>query len=637
MNEMKRLALLEAFPPVTTEQWESVIQKDLKGSDYAKKLLWRTDDGITVKPYYRSEDLKPLDGILDVAPGEFPFIRGAKRQCNDWCVREEIDESDPAKANEIAQKAIEAGAEEISFVLESGIDGLRGVAAYNAHDIAVLLRAIGLDKVPVHFRAGSRAKQVYEQLVEAVGSRASRLTGSIDYDPLGDLVLTGSSANDGKALFDEAAILVRTAIAKTPLFKVLAVRGAEFHEAGGTTVQELGYAVAQGVEYVSQLAQRQLSPEQIAGEIFFLFSIGSNYFFEIAKLRSARMLWAETAEAFGIPESGQIATIHARTADWNATVYDPYVNVLRGTTEAMSAAIGGCDSLAVTPFDAPFNAPNEISRRLARNTQIILKKEAHLARTIDPVAGSYYVETLTRSISAEAWKLMQVVEGNGGFLKSLESGTIQQNVNDSRKNKELAITSRRSNLLGTNHYPNRKERMLDKLTRLHVLTDRREGRVAIQVASLPPHRGAEVFELLRLRMERHAVKTGHAPKMLLLEIGNLKMRKARSGFAANFFGCGGFDIVIASAADIDAGINQIVAGTPDAIVLCSSDEEYPQIASPIISKLRGAGINLPVIIAGNPKDAVPRLQEDGVADFIHLRSNAAEVIKTWQDKLGVRD
>jgi methylmalonyl-CoA mutase len=637
MDETKRLTLQDTFPPVTTEQWEAVIQKDLKGADYAKKLLWQTDDGITVKPYYRSADLKTLEGQLDVAPGEFPFTRGANTSSNNWLIREEIDEADPAKANELALTAIDSGAEEICFVLESGVDGLRGVAAYSVRDMGVLLRSISLDKVPVHFRAGSRAKDVYDNLVESLGARALRLTGSIDYDPLGDLALTGFSAKDRKAIFDEAAELVQTGRAKTPSFKVLAVRGAEFHEAGGTTVQELGYAVAQGIEYVSELTARGLSADQVAGALFFLFTVGSNYFFEIAKLRAARTLWAQAAKAFGASEGASRAAIYARTSDWSATIYDPYVNVLRGTTEAMSAAIGGCDSLAVSPFDATYKPADDLSRRLARNTQIILKKESYLDRTVDPAGGSYYVESLTNSIEHEAWKLMQQVESAGGFLKSVELGAIQESIQKSLKAKESAIAARRANLLGTNQYPNQKERMLDALKRVRGPASKQEGPVAIHVQALPSHRAAEGFEALRLRNERHAAKTGRLPRILLLEMGDLKMRKARSGFASNFFGCGGFYIVTANAPDIDAAVKDIVEHDPDAIVLCSSDEEYTQISGPIISKLQALGRNWPVIVAGYPKDEIEKLKQEGVADFIHLRSNAAEVLKTWQDKLGVRD
>jgi len=637
MDKMKPLALLETFPPVSTELWEEVIKKDLKGADYAKKLLWNTEDGVTLRPYYRSEDLKGLDEFLAVAPGEYPFTRGAKRNANDWRIREEIAESDPVKANELAKKAIEAGAEEICFVLESGVDGLRGVAAYDVQQMSILLRSIAFEKIPVHFRAGSRAGKVYLQIVEALGPRAGRLTGSIDYDPLGALVLTGFSPSDRKGIFDEVAEMVRTARAKTPSFRMLAVRGGLFNEAGGTTIQELGYALAQGIEYFAELTQRNLTAEQVTGKMFLRFSIGPNFFFVIAKLRAARLVWAEAAKAFGIPENACAPVVDLRTANWNTTIYDPHVNMLRATTEAMAAAVGGCNSLTVVPFDAAYKAPDDFSRRMARNTQIILKKESYLDRAIDPAAGSYYIASVTNSVARESWKLMQRVESAGGFLASLQAGTIQQEVNAARKNKENRMALRRRKLLGTNEYPNRKERMLDKLTRVQGPSAHPEGQVAIHVTPLRPHRAAEMYEALRLRMERHAHKTAHTIQILLLEMGDQKWRKLRSGFCLNFFGCGGFESTTVSVPDIDAALKETLSRAPDAVVLCSSDAEYPQIAGPYISKLRDAGKQLPVIVAGNPKESIEKLRQDGVADFVHRHSNAVEVLKSWQNRLGVTE
>jgi methylmalonyl-CoA mutase len=637
MDKMKPLALRETFPPIPTELWEEVIKKDLKGADYAKKLLWNTEDGVTLRPYYRSEDLKGLEDFLAIAPGDYPFTRGTKRNANNWRVREEIEESDPAKANELAKKAIEAGAEEICFVLESGVDGVRGVAAYDAQQISILLRGLAIEKIPVHFRAGSRARHVYGQIIEALGPRAVHLNGSINYDPLGDLVLTGFSEKDRKELFTEAAEMVRTACAKTPLFRVLAVRGGEFNEVGGTTIQELGFSLAQAIEYVSELTQRNLTAEQVAGKMFFRFSIGPNFFFVIAKLRAARLVWAEALRAFGVPENACAPVIHLRTARWNTSIYDPYVNMLRATTEAMAAAIGGCDSMTIVPFDSVYKTPDEFSRRMARNTQIILKKESYFDRTIDPAAGSYYVARVTISVANEAWKLMQRVEGAGGFLKALQAGTIQQEVLAARKNKEHRMAIRRRKLLGTNEYPNRKERMLDKITRVQVPPASPKGQVAIQVTPLRPQRAAESYEVLRLRMERHAKKTGRAVQILLLETGDQRARKLRSGFCLNFFGCGGFEPTTVFAADIDAGVKETITRAPDAVVLCSSDAEYPQIAAPFVSQLRATGKQTPVIIAGNPKESVEKLRQDGVAGFVHRHSDAVEVLRSWQDRLGVTE
>jgi methylmalonyl-CoA mutase len=356
----------------------------------------------------------------------------------------------------------------------------------------------------------------------------------------------------------------------------------------------------------------------------FAFASGSNFFFEIAKLRAARMLWARAVEAFqpANPDAAQ-ARIHVRTSHWNKTIYDPYVNVLRTTTEAISAAMGGCDSLAVEPFDETFRYPDEQSRRLARNTHLILKHEALLDRCVDPAGGSYYVEVLTGSIARESWKLMQEIEAAGGFRKAWDSGLIPGYLAKSRAAKEAAVSSRKRAILGTNQYPNRNERMLEKIVR--------------KPEDMIRPRAAEVFEAIRLRTERHAAKTGSTPLVLLLEMGDLKMRKARSGFVANFFGCAGFGIKTVVAKDVDAGLAAVAEHKPGILALCSSDEEYPALAGPLCSKLRDSGSSVPVIIAGYPKDAVEALTAAGVADFVHVRSNAAQVLAAWQTKLGVEN
>ncbi len=633
MSEAKKLSLLETFPPVSTEQWEEVIKKDLKGADYGRKLLWHTEDGVTVKPYYRAEDLDGLQQELDAAT--LSGMPDPAKNANDWAIREEIDEPDAAKANDIARKALEAGAEELCFVIECGTEDLPGACACGAKEMSVLLSRIPIESVPVHFRAGSRAIEVYDALVKALGARAQHLTGSLTFDPLGDLALTGASVISKAAMFDQAAELVNRARKMTPSFKVLAVRAWQFHEAGSSSVQELGYALAQVAEYLSELTERGVGADKVANALFFDFAVGSNYFFEIAKLRAIRTLWAEMVSAFGVV--GARPAIHARAANWNATVYDPYVNMLRGTTEAMAAAVGGSDSVTVGAFDHCYKSGSEISRRLARNTQIVLKKEAYLDRVADPAAGSYYIETLTYSLATEAWKLMQQIEGCGGFVKCLQDGWIQAGIEKSRAAKDAAIAARRQNLLGTNQFPNTKERVLPQIERLLATAQAPSLEAAIRVEPIRPYRGSEVFENVRLRMERHAVAGNRTSRVLMLEMGDLKMRKARSAFCANFFGCGGFDIVEANAPNIEDALHACEQADADIVVLCSSDAEYPELAGPLVRKLRDRGKAWPVIVAGYPKDMIEKLQQDGVADFVHVKSNAVEVFKTWQDKTGVRD
>ena len=546
---------LAEFPPVSTEQWDEVVRRDLKGAAPKTKL------------YYRAEDLRGLE-YLDSAPGEFPYTRGTRGN-NAWRIRAVVHDAPAARA------ALDAGADEICFV----------VGEQNIDEVLETLPRSG-----VHFEAGERAAEVLEAL-----ARRPVASGSVDYEPLADL--------------DRAAKLIRAA--RTPQFRPVTIRAHRFSEAGSTTVQELGFALAEGVEIVSQFTDRGLTPDEAAQALAFSFAIGSNYFLEIAKLRAARTVWARAVASFQ-PAHADAAkmTIYARTSHWTKTIYDPHLNLLRSTTEAMAAAVGGADSLQVEAFDEPYRAPDESASRLARNTQLILKQEAWLDRSVDPAGGSYYLEVLTDSLAREAWKLFQQIEAAGGFLKYSESGALERDIAKSRADREAAVGARRTAIVGTNQYPNLAERMLPKIQRQD---------------SAP--RAARIFEAIRLRTERYAARTGHTPRFLLLEAGDLKMRKARSGFITNFFGCAGFEIQIADA----------LTGDPDAVVLCSADPEYAALAPRLIRQLRDAGKATPVIVAGNPAESIEQLKQAGVADFVHVRSNAAEVLRAWQERLGVRD
>lgn len=366
---------------------------------------------------------------------------------------------------------------------------------------------------------------------------------------------------------------------------------------------------------MAAMQSRGVAIDRAAASIGFSFAVGSNYFFQIAKLRAFRVVWAQVVESFGGACENASAHIHARTSRWNKTIYDPHVNVLRATTEAMSAILGGADSITVAAFDECYRAPDEASRRLARNTQIVLKQEALLAMVADPGAGSYCLETITDFLAREAWKSMQQVESAGGFQKAVAGGLIAQALDRSRTAKESAIASRRRVLTGTNQYANPAERAL--------------GRIELEVDS---QRGAAPYEALRLRTERSAAKTGRLPRVLLAEIGDARMRAARSNFAANFFACAGFEV---QTKRFDTP-EQIAACDAGLMVLCSADTEYLALATGLIASLKKLGKQTLVLIAGRPESA-EQLKAAGVADFIHVRSNPIEVLTKWQRQMGIEE
>jgi methylmalonyl-CoA mutase len=571
--------LLQEFPPVSTQAWEEAIRKDLKGADYAKKLIWQTEDGFAAKPYYRAEDIVGLE-YLDAAPGKFPYVR-SDRATGDWRIREEIDAVDPAKANHAARSAAAAGAEEIAF-LNADIKF--------ASDLAILL--VNLQDVPVHFEDAN------ESLIRLLIARQTKSLVSTGFDPLKNL--------------DFAAEVVATAPSTLVPFTI---HGDKFEESGATSVQEVGFTLAAGIDFLAEVQSRKLDINRAAASIKFSFAIGSSYFFQIAKLRAFRLLWARAFESFGGTCERARARIHARTSRWNETIYDPHVNILRGTTEAMSAALGGADSISVAPFDECYKAPDEASRRLARNTQILIKQEALLSRVADPGGGSYYVEILTDFIAREGWKTMQGIEAAGGYQKAQTEGQIAIILEQSLAAREKAVSFRRRIFTGTNQHANLSEKALDR----------------IDASRLPgPHRGPQVYEQLRLRTERHVVRTGETPRVLLAEVGDVKMASARSNFAANFFACAGFEVVTKRFGNA----YEIAATEGDLIVLCSSDPEYPALAAELLAKLKALGRKAAVVIAGNP-DSAEQLKADGIADFVHVRSNPIEVLTKWQQLLGI--
>jgi methylmalonyl-CoA mutase len=435
---------LTEFPPVSTAEWEAQIARDLKGADYDRKLVWRTDEGIAVRPYYRAEDA-PRRGPLLVGPRSWRLLRPGE---------------EPA----------------------------------------------------------------------------------------------------------------------------LAASAFEIHDSGGTAVQEVAAVLAQGSDALA--ADRPVTAIGL--------SVGSNHFMEIAKLRATRLLWSHVRAAFGLDEAP--VHLHARTAGENKTLFDPYVNLLRVTTEALSAVLGGCDSLTITPcgFDP----------RLADNVHHILREESHLDKVADPGAGSYYIEALTDRLAIEAWHLFQRIEAAGGWAAYTASGTLDAALARSRAAKEEAVATRHRVLVGTNNYPDVGERRLT------------------EAADVPGGwRLASAFERIRLRTERHAAATGRLPRVLLLERGDLRMRKARAAFCLNLFGCAGFEVVRSE-----------TLVPADLVILCSADPEYTAMARDICPH-----VTVPVLVAGNPRDQVEALRASGVADFVHVSSNAIETLTTWQARLGIRD
>ncbi|ACF13318.1 Methylmalonyl-CoA mutase [Chloroherpeton thalassium ATCC 35110] len=626
-NHSAEERLFANFPPVSAAEWKDKIIKDLKGADYEKKTVWQTLEGFNIQPFYTAEDTNGLD-YLQTPPGEFPYVRSAKQQGNDWQIREDVEISDIGDAARQIAEALAKDAAAVGLLFKQPM-------ALTQSDFSRLIEAVDFEKHNIHLLAEKDSPLLFELLTAEAASRSASfqsLKGSLGYDPLGSFALTGRFAQDEKSAMLTAAKLIG-ALKENPNFKAITVSGEVYHESGATTVQELAFTLAAGNEYLAKLTELGLSADEVLSHIQFTFAIGSSYFKEIAKLRAARLLWAQLAEAYApaAKESAKMK-IHAVTSAWNMTIYDPHVNMLRATTEAMSAAIGGCDSLTVRPFDSIYKTPDGFSNRIARNLQHLLKCESYLDKIIDPASGSYYIESLTDSLASAAWKRFQEIEKEGGLSASLRAGTIQKDIAAVQAERNKRIEHRRQVFIGVTQYPNPAERVSDSLKRLDVEPET-DG---AEIAPLKPVRGAKAFEACRLATEFHAEKHGHRPKVFLLPIGDLAMRIARATFSYNFFGCAGFEILSNNGFKTpEEGAAAAVASGADLVVLCSSDDEYAELAKPICEKLQEQKFTAPVIIAGNPKEHIDALVQAGISDFIHVRSNVLETLRKYQRMLGV--
>ena len=616
MANTKSEKLFTEFPPVPTEKWEEVITADLKGADYERKLVWKTGEGFNVRPYYRAENLEGIK-FLGSQAGEFPYVRGTHAH-NRWRVHQTVSVVCPKEANAEALKILNAGVDSLGFCIAS--------ADFSAADLDMLLKDICIPAVEITF-CGEKMANVAELVLakvekEGIAKEDVRIAFCID-----PLVKGLSSKGEFCSPNGEKCIArIVELIHKTKEYKhvrIVTVAGQTFGNSGSTIVEELAFTLSAGHDYLVRLTDAGLDVDAAARKLRFSFSVSSNYFMEIAKFRAARMLWANIVKGYGPAKNCACKMqIHAETSRWNQTVYDPYVNMLRGTTEAMSATIAGVHSLEVMPFDASFENPTEFSKRIARNVELLLKNESHFDQVVDPAGGSYYVENLTQSIAAEAWKLFLEIEEKGGYTEAYKAGLIVERIKASAAAKDKNIATRRQTLLGANQYPNFTEVAGKEITDESVTRKQAEGNVLV------PYRGAMAFEEMRLHVDR----SGKEPKAFMLTCGNLGMARARSQFSCNFFACAGIKVIDNTYfKSIEEGAKAALESKAQIVVVCASDDDYAEAAPKVKELLGGKAI---LVVAGAPACA-PELEAQGITNFINVKSNVLETLKFYLKEMGI--
>ncbi|MBX3745709.1 MAG: acyl-CoA mutase large subunit family protein [Verrucomicrobiae bacterium] len=705
-------ALLSEFPPAGYDTWKALVEAELKGAPFERRMVTELVEGIALRPIYRAED---AEGVAHAGslPGFAPYVRGTRAAGyldQPWEVSQEIAASSPAEFNDAARAGLGRGLTALNMVLDratrNGADpdwaeasdvGAGGLSLASLDDLDRALEGIDLESTPLFIRSGASGMPVAALLVALARRRGDDvrcLRGCVEVDPLGVLAHEGRLAQSLSGAYREMASLTAWGAAHAPRLQTICVHSRAWHEAGGHAVQELAFALATALEYARAMAGAGLGIDVVAPRLRFAFTVGSRYFVEIAKLRAARLLWARLVSVLGGGMEAQRATLHVRTAHFNKTAFDPYVNLLRTTVEAFAGVLGGCDSMQVGGFDEVIRSPDEFSQRVARNQQLVLREECHLTRVIDPAGGSWYVEWLTDALARRAWELFQEVEKRGGMAEAMRSGWPQLEVARVAQGRLQAVARRRESVVGTNVYAQVGEKALgavetDRATfhrrRVREVTDVRtaaegqhqmvldrlagvlgqseaalfqacseaveagatlgevtravriEDQLETPITPVCLVRLAEGFERVRRAVEvRAAEGEGRRPAVFLANFGPLKQHKARADFARGFLEAGGFKVI--SPAGFRTAEEAAAAGDAagvEAVCLCSTDETYPEWVPAFMAVWRARRPGVPVLLAGHPSEQVEALKAAGVEDFIHLRADALEVLKRLAARLGV--
>ena len=611
--------LFSDFVAPSRQEWRDKIEVDLKGADYQKKMVWRTNEGFSMEPFYRKEDVDKL-ATVNALPGEFPYVRGNRAASNEWRVRQDIKCECPKEANRKALDILNKGVDSLGFI----IPGKEVSAEY----VDALLDGIYAECVELNFRTCQRhAVELAKILVawfQKKGVDPKKVEGSISFDPIGKMIQKGKDTSDVLA---EAKELVET-LADYPLFRAISVNAYELTDAGAYSYQDLGYALAWGNEYMQELTEAGVAPELAAQNIKFNLGINGVYFMEIAKLRAARMLWAQIVSQYTPCKESAKMHVCAITTTYNQTVFDSYVNMLRSQTETMSAALGGVESIVVRPFDVPYETPTEFAERIARNQQLLLKDECHFDRMVDVAGGSYFIEELTTALAGQAWKLFLAVEEEGGFLAAAKAGTVQNAINETNATRHANAGKRKEFLLGTNQFPNFTEKSEGKQPLATTCKHSCEGEAETGIPALKPSRLASEFEALRLTTEQ----APKVPVAFMLTIGNLAMRQARAQFSCNFLAAAGYKVIDnLGFPTVEEGVDKALEAGADIVVICSSDDEYAEYAIPAYKYLDGRAM---FVVAGAPACSED-LKAAGIENFIHVRVDQLKTLKEYNAKLGI--
>jgi methylmalonyl-CoA mutase len=686
MGEQQKL---NEFEPATYEAWLKLVERDLKGAPFEKKLVKRVAN-IDVQPLYTRSAAQAADDPAGL-PGFAPFTRGsaALGAAEDgWDLRHEVAHGAPEQAARAILDALNGGASSVALVLDraaraaSNEHGSEGIAIENLSELDSVLTHVALDQVAVTLEAGATALPLAAGLVALAKRRRIKpnaLSGSFGIDPLGTLASHGALPSSLECALSDAGEAAKWAVEHAPNMRALTVDTSAYHEAGGDATSELALALCTGLEYLRALTRAGLSVDQAASQLLFRFSVGRDFFVEVAKLRAARRTWARVVEAAGGSSTAQALLMHTRTSRRTKTQRDPWVNLLRGTAESFAAAIAGADAITTDSFDGALGDSSDFGMRMARNTQHLLRHEANLHRVVDPAGGSWYVESITEQLAERAWQRMQNIERAGGLARALIEGSVQQELKTLLDGERKAVELRRVAITGVNEFPNvHEERLIRERAGVSSAAERAEAaadkssgalsslntaagarfvsaiecvergaafgalRAALpggsptRAAPLQRERLAQSYELLRDRADRALAVQGKRPSVFLANLGPIPEHKGRAGYAQNFLEAGGFATIGNDGfATPEAAAAAFRESGAELAVVCSSDDVYAELAESTARLLQQSGARA-IVLAGSPGEREAAYRAAGVTDFIYVGSNAVDILRSLLERAGAQ-
>ncbi|GAM98900.1 methylmalonyl-CoA mutase [alpha proteobacterium U9-1i] len=613
-------AALSLGEPADEADWRAQVDKGLKGAGW-EKLTGKTADGIDLKPLYREPDLATATDVSG-PPGVAPFIRGAAG----WTIRQSFDHADPEHANKAILADLQGGVGAIELVIDPS--GAAGVAIRGGVDLDIALANVVLEAAPVSLDAGADGLWAADLLAAKLRGVASPGT-AFNVDPIGTLMRTGATA---RADIADAARFATKARATMPAARALRVDARPVHEAGGTEAQEIAAALSTGIAYLRALGEVGVSPTDAAQTMEFTVAIGPDVLVETAKVRALRLTWARVLEASGVEAVHRGARIHAVTSRRMMTRYDSHTNILRVTTAAFAAVIGGAQAVTTLPFSDAIGRPTPFARRVARNTQLVLMEESRLGHVADPAGGAWFVEKLTRDLADIAWRKMQTIEAAGGIVAALTTGTLQQDVSAACAKREAAFARRKEAITGVTDFPLLGVALpaVDAGAAIPAKAAPKRATRDVKATPLAPIRWAAPFEELRASAEARGAKVFFA------NMGALAEFTPRANFARNAFAAGGVDAI--GPESHHATMETLVAAFRQSgvrvAVITGTDACYAEHAQHAARALKDAGSDW-LVLAGKPGEAEASLRAAGVDQFVFVGQDMVAELKTLHAALGV--